>query len=315
VTAPRAVVLRALGLGDLLAVVPALRSLREALPEHRIELATPRRLAALLSRDDLVDAIVDTHGLEDAIPAEPGPDLAVNLHGRGPGSHRLLRALRPRRLVAYANAEAGEDGPPWREGEHQRRRWSRLVATCCAASYDPDRVRLTEPPATAETEPPVVVHPGAGHPARRWPVDRWAEVVRGIGDAPVVVTGDRHEIALAHELAGAAGLPPERVLAGATDIDRLARLVAASRLVVSADTGIAHLAAAYGRPSVTLFGPEPPSAWGPPTSGPHTPIWHGPASAPGPDVHPALLRIGPEEVLAAVRHRLARPPAVPASPA
>ena len=72
--------------------------------------------------------------------------------------------------------------------------------------------------------------------------------------------------------------------------------------MISGDTGIAHLASAYGTPSVVLFGPVDPAQWGPPADGPHVALAH-PATRRGdrfvdePD--PALLAIGVEEVLAA----------------
>jgi hypothetical protein len=54
---------------------------------------------------------------------------------------------------------------------------------------------------------------------------------------------------------------------------------------------------------VVLFGPVPPRRWGPPANRPyHRAIWHGTRAdrgdAPGPHVHPALLAIGVDEVLA-----------------
>jgi ADP-heptose:LPS heptosyltransferase len=94
------------------------------------------------------------------------------------------------------------------------------------------------------------------------------------------------------------------VLAGRTGLDDLAAVVARARLLISGDTGIGHLATAYRTPSVLLFGPVPPRRWGPPARPYHRAIWHGtrtdPGDAPGPGVHPALLAIGADEVLAAV---------------
>ncbi|RIQ37439.1 glycosyltransferase family 9 protein, partial [Jiangella rhizosphaerae] len=102
-------------------------------------------------------------------------------------------------------------------------------------------------------------------------------------------------------VASAAGLPPSAVLAGRLSLTGLAALVARARLVVSNDTGVAHLASAYGVPSVVLFGPTPPAAWGPPAHGPHVALWHGPAGDPhGRELDPALARIQPGEVLDAV---------------
>ncbi|MGM0357676.1 glycosyltransferase family 9 protein, partial [Streptomyces sp. ECR3] len=104
-------------------------------------------------------------------------------------------------------------------------------------------------------------------------------------------------------LARAAALPAGDVLSGGPPFGTLAALVAGASAVVSGDTGIAHLAVAHGTPSVTLFGPVPPSLWGPPPDPRHRVLWHpGPPGDPHartPD--PALLRIGPEEVLDALR--------------
>ena len=98
------------------------------------------------------------------------------------------------------------------------------------------------------------------------------------------------------------GCPADRVLAGRTDLGALCDLVARAGLVVSGDTGIAHLASAYGTPSVVLFGPVDPAQWGPPADGPHVALARpahrrGERFADDPD--PALLAIGVEEVVAA----------------
>jgi ADP-heptose:LPS heptosyltransferase len=97
------------------------------------------------------------------------------------------------------------------------------------------------------------------------------------------------------------------MLAGRLALDGLAALVAGSRLVISADTGAAHLASAYGVPSVVIFGPAPVEEWGPPP-GPHVALTdasvrRGDAFAPDPD--PALLAVDADAVLAAARDLLA----------
>jgi ADP-heptose:LPS heptosyltransferase len=123
----------------------------------------------------------------------------------------------------------------------------------------------------------------------------------------VVITCSAAEREIAVRVAVTAALPTGAVLS--TGLRELAGLVARARLLISGDTGIAHLATAYGTPSVTLFGPMSPARWGPPDRPYHRPLWHGarsePGDRPGP-VHPALLAIGEEEVLAAAAAALGK---------
>lgn len=294
-------VLRALGLGDTLAAVPALRALRAGLGSERIVLAGPPGPGALLVRAGVVDEVRPASGLDRLDDA--ATDLAVNLHGRGPRSHRLLRRAGADRIVGFACPEADVAGPRWRPDEPERDRWCRLIASAWDVPTDPDDVRLPLP--REGPRAPIVVHPGAASAARRWPARRWARLVAALASRRVVITGSADERPIALQVARAAGLPPDRVLAGRTSVAELAGLVGAASLVLSGDTGVAHLAYAGGTPSVTLFGPTPPRWWGPPASGPHVALWAGVTAA---DPHaqapdPALLRISVDDVVSAV-HRL-----------
>ncbi|HET7762650.1 MAG TPA: glycosyltransferase family 9 protein, partial [Phycicoccus sp.] len=188
--------LRALGLGDLLTGVPALRALRRAWPGARLTLAAPEPLGRWFTDLGVVDAVLPARGLEPPTNPSGRPpfDVAVNLHGSGPQSHRVLEALAPCRLIAFRCAEAGfADGPVWDDDEHEVARWLRLTASQ-GASGRPDDLRLDVPAAAARSGH-VVVHPGAASRSRRWPAERWAEVARALGRAGhrVVVTGTADE--------------------------------------------------------------------------------------------------------------------------
>ena len=99
VPAPTAVVLRALGIGDLLTAVPALRAIRRAAGgQYRTVLATSAGLVRFAGQLDVVDEVVPARGLTGLPASLHDAAVGVNLHGRGPESHRVLVAARPRRL-------------------------------------------------------------------------------------------------------------------------------------------------------------------------------------------------------------------------
>jgi ADP-heptose:LPS heptosyltransferase len=189
----------------------------------------------------------------------------------------------------------------WRPGEHEVARWCRLLEAA-GIPADPTDLKLATPRGSPAPEV-TVIHPGAASGARRWPAERWAAVARAerAGGRDVVVTGSDSERGLAERVAGDAGLPPTSVLAGRTSLPELAAIVAAAGRVACGDTGVAHLASAFGTPSVVLFGPVPPAEWGPPPSGPHIALWTGRRGDPhAADPDPGLLEIDARTVLDAL---------------
>ncbi|GAB7189329.1 glycosyltransferase family 9 protein [Kineococcus sp. NUM-3379] len=314
-------VLRALGLGDLLAGVAPLRGVRRRWPGRRLVLAAPAGIGGFLQRRGVVDEVLVTSGLRplrgaEAVLRAPGTHVAVDLHGKGPESQELLLQTDPAELLAF-RSPANPAGPDWWLDEHEVTRWCRLLGWSSPRSggvwCGPDDLRLRPRPLLPPAGP-VVVHPGAAFPSRRWPVPRWAQVTRELVGAghPVVLTGSPDERHLTEELAALA--PGALDLGGRLDLEGLADVVGRSRLVLSGDTGTAHLATALGVPSVTLFGPTPPHWWGPALDADrHVVLWHGDPSATayvgdphGTSLDPTLGRIRPAEVLAAAERLLPR---------
>ena len=106
----------------------------------------------------------------------------------------------------------------------------------------------------------ICINVGAGWPTKLWPPSRFAEVghalYRNRGLKSVIMWSGDAELHAAEQIAH--GLGPAGVLAPATSLTELAEWLRRAKLVVSSDTGPAHLAAAVGTPSVVLFGPT----WG-----------------------------------------------------
>ncbi|PPG05337.1 MULTISPECIES: glycosyltransferase family 9 protein [unclassified Rathayibacter] len=307
---PEILALRALKLGDLLVAVPALKALRRGFPDHRLIMATTPWLEPIVDLVEGVDALVPTlRGLDDPLPMAAGRvELGVNLHGNGPESRLRLREIAPERTLEFRvpalDPGAGPEDPRplWIDGELERARWARLVNSI-GLDADPEDVAIAVPEEPASAPGAAVVHIGAFYGSREWPEERFAAVARSLTAEGhrVVYTGGANEADRARRVAELAGAG--EVLAGELALSGFAAVVAAAEVVVTVDTGAAHLASAYGVPSVVIFGPAPPEAWGPPASGPHVVLTdaslrRGDVFSAEPD--PALLAVQVDDVLAAL---------------
>jgi ADP-heptose:LPS heptosyltransferase len=107
-------------------------------------------------------------------------------------------------------------------------------------------------------------------------------------------------------------MPQARNLAGRLSVSALAELIAGAAVLIAGDTGPAHLATAFGTPSVLLFGPTSPARWGPVIDvDRHVVLWHGGSGCGDPhaaELDPALARIEVDEVLSVAFELLARIP-------
>mgnify|MGYP002652413374 CR=1 FL=1 len=302
--------LRALGLGDLLTGIPALRALQRAYPHHRIVLATPRSLQPIVPLVGGISEVLHTRRTGDLHWRRAAPEIAVNLHGPGPQSIADLHRTGAGRIITHRHPEFPDiAGPEWNDDIHVIDRWCQLLER---SGIETDRTNfgLTHPGVARSG---VIVHPGAGSPARRWPAERFADIARHLRKQgkQVRITGSFAERRLATQIAQRAGLDDRAVLAGKHNVGELATSVAGAELVVCGDTGIGHLATALGTPSVVLFGPTPPRLWGPPPDmRRHIALWSGAVGDPHahrPD--PGLLALTVPDVISAVDRQLERYPA------
>jgi heptosyltransferase-2 len=158
----------------------------------------------------------------------------------------------------------------------------------------------------------VALAPGAIGPGKRWATAHFAEVARGLADAGVVVwvLGSPNEAPLAQEIAAVAGARV-RDLTG-PDLRNAIIALAAADIAVTNDSGLMHIAAALGTPTVALFGPTDPRLWGPlnPLAAALEPPTGGPCPQDGTpghgDVrHRRIDDIAPRQVIDAVRAALA----------
>lgn len=126
-----------------------------------------------------------------------------------------------------------------------------------AGGYDPDALNYgihpPTPPAFAPAIPYAVLLTATSRADKEWPEPAWLELAAGLGERgyvcvlPAGSAGERERAErLAQSMAGGIAAPP----LGLTD---LAGLLGGAGLVVGVDTGLTHLAAALGKPTIALF--------------------------------------------------------------
>ncbi|HEU4672369.1 MAG TPA: glycosyltransferase family 9 protein, partial [Candidatus Limnocylindrales bacterium] len=289
------VVVRALALGDLLCAVPFLRALRGRFPDARVTLVGLPWAAALVDRfSDYLDAFVPFPGWP-GIPETPPDarraerflrasrrhpaDLAIQAHGSGRHINSFVAALGARGAAGFhPPGQPAPDGGPWLPYPTDRPEIRRLLALAAALGADAGDERLEWPlredddEAVAAALAPdrlqpgdfAVVHPGASRLVGRWPAARFAAVADAISrrGLRIVLTGSLGETATTAEVAARMSAPALD-LAGRTSLGPLAAVLAGARLLVSNDTGVAHLAEAVGTPTVRIFRASDPRRWGP----------------------------------------------------
>ncbi|KUY85323.1 ADP-heptose--LPS heptosyltransferase [Burkholderia territorii] len=331
----RIAVFRALQLGDMLCAVPALRALRRGEPDARITLIGLPWAREFASRfSDYIDnfiAFPGAPGLGEQPDAEPATreafvaecrardfDLAIQLHGSGAQTNAIVASLGAARTAGFVPPDGGTTALDcqvvWRDGEPEVTRYLSLTrklgypdwgdylefplggldyalwhVLCDEHALDPGRY--------------VIVHPGARMASRRWPIERFASAARQLADDgwQIVLTGTRAELALAGAFVEHLARPCVN-LCGRTPLGALAALIGRARLLLCNDTGVSHVAAALGTPSVVVACGSDTARWAPLDTERHRVLANYPACRPCmfdtcPYGHECATAIGVDDVM------------------
>ncbi len=340
----RVLIVRLGAMGDILHALPAVAALRQAHPQWYFGWAVEPRWRPLLAASDgkspLVNAI-------HTVPAKEWARAPLRSKTRSEIG-QLRRALRAERYdvcvdlqgavrsalagrLAGAVRMVGEDAPRewaarWLFGERIPTQGvhviEQAVEVCEAVAGE--RLSPLLPPLpvdpgaelwaeevlrAAERRPVVLLSPGAGWGAKRWPTERYGAVAASLSaqGCLVLVNAGPEERLLASEVIRASGgvaLAPEFTL------ERLIALTRRICLLIAGDTGPLHLACALGKPVVGIYGPTDPRRNGP-FGAPFRVLRH-PESKRDHTRHAepeaGLLTITPEQVIEAARELLGEKP-------
>jgi heptosyltransferase I len=293
----RVLVMRLSAMGDILHALPAVTALREAHPEWWIGWAVEPQWRPLLAAEcathrgsgmpvvDRVHIVPARQWARSPLSArtlrevrrtrrelrEERYDVCVDLQG----------AVRSALIAKWAHAErlVGEDAPRehvarWFFTERVKTRCVHVIEqaielmNAVAGDQLPERLPLLPIDAEAERKadgiaaPFVLINPGAGWGAKRWPVERYSDVAARLRDAGygVVVNAGPGEESLASEIAS---LSDSAAAPLRSSIEELTAITRRAALVIGGDTGPVHLASALDRPVVGIFGPTDPARNGP----------------------------------------------------
>jgi ADP-heptose:LPS heptosyltransferase len=322
-------VLRALQLGDMLCVVPALRALHAEYPAARIALVGlpwAREFAARFQRYlyDFLEfpgfpGLPERSGDAEALTSffrsskAAGFELVLQMHGSGEMTNPLAVLMGARHTAGFYRAGRYCPDPEryveWRDDEHEVLRYLRLMERLGVPPrgsalefplHDADWREWTD--IGLERESYVVVHAGSQLPSRRWPAERFAQAADALAKEglQIVLTGTREEAGVTEAVKRAMQATPLD-LTGLTTLGGVAALVARARLVLANDTGISHIAAALQAPSVIVASGSDPRRWAPLDQRLHRVLWHPTECRPCahrdcPIGHPCALGVSVEQV-------------------
>jgi heptosyltransferase-2 len=281
-------------LGDTMMARPLLHALRAGLPQTRIETTGPASLLTLLERERLWDAAAPWPA---PVTFGRGADLALVLPPSFSSAWHAWRSGARRRIGFAGDARSWLLSDAWRRPDRGELHLSDEYRALGAPLDLPPVAVPALAPSAAERDAArallgrtggiptrwAVLGPGAAYgPAKRWPAERFASLVERLAARGVtpLVCGGAEDRDTAHEvIERARTIGVARALAGETSLAVQLALCAEAAATVSNDSGLAHLAAATGAPTVVVFG-STSSAWTAPL-GPRTRvIQHAPVCAP-----------------------------------
>jgi ADP-heptose:LPS heptosyltransferase len=287
----KVLLVRLRSIGDTVLSTPSLFALKRFLPNAQIDILLEEWVAPVLSGFEYVNNVISLDRGSVASRAKAAReirsaryDVVYNLHG-GTTATFLTRATGARHRVGYASYQyarlhnhlAPSPLTLWGRGKtHSVEQQLALLGWTGVPVTDrpPTRLGLTAPAEANissrlsaagidERQPFALVHPAAAFATKQWAVDKFARIVeelatRGI---PSIVLVTAAEAGIAAELRKQSAAPV--IVFDDLSLPEVASLAHRARIFIGNDSGVAHIAAAVGAPSIVIFGSSNRAHWQP----------------------------------------------------
>lgn len=278
-------------MGDAVMSVPALRALRALLPDAHVTLATRSLARGIFDGADFIDDLL-VHDRETGTFAQARDWRAHNFDAAilFPNSFQVALISKLARVpirIGYAIERRGFllsqslPLPEWRAARHESFYYLNIIAELERLAFGKSQLMDSEPlgklsiSSQRRSEAEAFLHahgarkdrslvaicPGSiNSKAKRWSVERFAAVADQLKadlGADVILIGSAAELDVSAQVAEKMKQPPI-ILTGKTDLEVAVGILDRVDLLISNDTGPAHIAAALGRPTLVIFGPTNP---------------------------------------------------------
>jgi ADP-heptose:LPS heptosyltransferase len=251
-------------LGDVLLLQPALSALAER-TGNPVTLATKPEFSALVRL--MPGAALEREARFDLLACVHHGSKAVWSSLKLRAEKKLLFLTRAAHLRWYHRWVFHECiVSPQRDTYWALQHWHNLVGTCTDGYHEP---ALMPPP--PEWRPQgfqardyILIHPTAAWPKKFWTAENWAETIRYLDrhyGRPLIMTGGGTDFEMRHLKTICDYGAPITNYGGKTSLEEFIFLVAQARAVIAIDGAASHIARAYNKPVVTLFGQTNPRKW------------------------------------------------------
>lgn len=276
-------------IGDIVVSLPALKALKDIFPHAHLAVMVKAGNAPLIKNVPFINEVIPYHDFAGALKKMHVEKFSMTVDLMMDYTLKTAMLAYLSRAKVTAGFDIGGRGGlftiPVRPRDEKKKMAEHLLDLVSAiglrfgfgedaAAYSDPRLFVSEEDKgfadeflkdlAARKKVIVAMHPGGYYPSQRWPQDRFARVAEAIAQkyhAGIVILGSHAERDIVDYMALLVGV--ETVTAIGLPLDKVAAIISSTNLFIGNNSGLLHIAAALGKPTVSMMGPTDPALWWP----------------------------------------------------